>query len=273
MTGKQEWQERVGRKWAESWHLTDRSFAGLTEQLLHVIAALPGSSIADIGCGAGELSLALSRQRLDAQIIGVDVSPDLVEAAVARAAGNPSTRFLLADASTWQPQGFAPDLYVSRHGVMFFDDPVAAFTHLRGISAPDARLAFSCFRSREENLWMTGLAALLPGVPAPADLRAPGPFAFADPDYVSDILTRAGWSGLRIERCDFAYVAGTGDDAEAQAADLFCRIGPLAPVIRDLSGEARELLGARLAAWIARNAQDQIVAFPAAAWIVTARRD
>lgn len=273
MTGKQEWQARVGRTWAESWQLTDRSFAGLTEQLLQVIAALPGKRIADIGCGAGELSLALSRQRAEAQIAGVDVSPDLIEAARTRAEGSPAAQFILADAANWQPDGFAPDLYVSRHGVMFFDDPIAAFTHLRQISAPNARLAFSCFRSRDENPWMTGLAALLPGVPVPANPSAPGPFAFADPARVSDILTRAGWSGLRIEPCEFAYVAGIGSHAQEQAAELFCRIGPLAPVIRELSGEASELLEARLAQWIARNHRDGMVAFGAAAWIVTARRD
>lgn len=273
MTGKSEWQDRVGKAWAQSWQLTDRSFAGLTGDLLHVIAALPGSRVVDIGCGAGELSLAVARQRPEAQVIGIDVSSDLVETANERAGANSAARFLCADAANWEPEGFAPDLYVSRHGVMFFDDPVAAFTHLRTISAPDARLAFSCFRSREENPWMTGLAALLPGVPAPADPYAPGPFAFANPERVSDILTQAGWSGIRIEPCDFAYVAGSGDNAEAQAADFFARIGPLAPVIRDLHGEAREVLAGRLAGWIRRNAREGVVAFAAAAWIVTARRD
>ncbi len=273
MTGRSEWQDRVGKAWAQSWQLTDRSFAGLTGELLHVMADLPGSRIVDIGCGAGELSLALSRQRPDAQVIGVDVSPDLVGTARERAGPNGAARFLCADASSWEPEHFAPDLYVSRHGVMFFGEPVAAFAHLRDIAETDARLAFSCFRSREENSWMTGLTALLPGVSAPADPLAPGPFAFADPEHISDILTRAGWSGIRIEPFDFAYVVGSGDDSEAQAADYFARIGPIAPVIRDLHGEAREVLASRLAGWIKRNARDGVVAFGAAAWIVTARRD
>lgn len=273
MTGKSEWQDRVGKAWAQSWQLTDRSFAGLTGELLHVIAGLPGSRVVDIGCGAGELSLALSRQRPEAQVIGVDVSPDLVETARERAGPASTTRFLCADAANWEPEDSVPDLYVSRHGVMFFDDPVAAFTHLRGIAATDARLAFSCFRSREENAWMTGLTALLPGVPVPTDPLAPGPFAFADPEHISNVLTRAGWSGLRIEPFDFAYVAGAGEDAEWQAADFFFRIGPLAPVIRDLGDEARGVLEGRLAQWIGRNHRDGVVAFAAAAWIVTARRD
>lgn len=271
MTDKSEWQDRVGRAWAENWQLTDRSLAGLTEQLLRVISDLPGTRIADIGCGAGELSLALSRQRPDAQVTGVDVSQDLVDAARDRAGGS-GAEFVLADASQWQPARGAPDLLVSRHGVMFFDDPVSAFTHLRQVSVPGARLAFSCFRSREENAWMSGLAGLLPGMPAP-DPAAPGPFAFADPERISSILTAAGWSGLRIEPHDFAYVAGAGEQAAADATELFARIGPLASVIRELHGEAREVLNARLAHWIGRHQQDDLVAFPAAAWIVTARSD
>lgn len=270
MTRKSEWQDRVGRAWAENWQLTDRSLAGLTEQLLHVIAALPGNHIADIGCGAGELSLAIARQRPEAEITGVDVSADLVETARQRG-GLGNVSFVLADASEWQPQGSAPDLLVSRHGVMFFDEPAAAFAHLRSVSSPDARLAFSCFRSRDENPWMSGLASLLPGVPLPADPRAPGPFAFADPSYVNEILASAGWSGIRIEPHNFAYVAGIGESASEDAAEFFQRIGPLAAVIRELQGEAREVLRARLMQWIGRYQRAGLVAFPAAGWIVTAR--
>lgn len=272
MTGKSEWQDRVGRAWAENWQLTDRSLAGLTEQLLQVISALPGKRIADIGCGAGELSLAIARQRPDAEVTGVDVSGDLVETARQRA-GTCGVRFILADAAEWQPEGEGPDLLVSRHGVMFFDNPVAAFAHLRSVSAPDARLAFSCFRPREENPWMSGLASLLPGIPTPTDPHAPGPFAFADPERISAILREAGWSGLRIEPHDFAYVAGAGDRAVDDAAEFFARIGPLAPVIREMGGEARDVLQARLLQWIGRYQQETLVAFPAAAWIVTARSD
>jgi SAM-dependent methyltransferase len=272
MTDKSEWQSRVGKSWAESWQLTDRSFSGLTSQFLAMLAALPGHSILDIGCGAGELSLALARHRPDATIIGVDVSPDLVNTAKTRSAGNPSVEFELGDAAIWSRPNFAPDLLVSRHGVMFFDDPVGAFTHLHAIAAPVARLAFTCFRWPQENAWIGGIAAIKPDTEARSDPHAPGPFAFADPTRVSGILTAAGWSGVRIEPLDFAYVAGTGEEAVAEASAFFHHIGPLASVLKTLDGDERVEAEQKLEAWLRNNCHDGLVAFPAAAWQVTARK-
>lgn len=273
MTDIRDWQAQVGKAWAESWQLTDRSFAGLTAQFLETLAELPGLATLDIGCGAGELSLAMARQRSNARIIGLDISPDLIAAASARAGDYPGVEFELGDAATWQRSGFAPDLLISRHGVMFFDDPVAAFAHLHAIASTAARLAFTCFRSPQENPWASELAGLMPKSARKPDPAAPGPFAFADPQRVSAILTAAGWSGIRIEPLDFAYVAGTGEDPVADARAFFSRIGPAAAHLRELRGEARDLIEARLVQWLERNRRDGLIAFAAAAWQVTARKD
>lgn len=273
MTDKNEWQDQVGKAWAENWQLTDRSLAGLTQCLLDLIDHLPGQAVLDVGCGAGELSLAIARRRPGARVIGVDVSPDLVAAAGQRGGHHASVQFELGDAAQWSREGFAPDLLVSRHGVMFFDDPVAAFAHLRTIAADSARLAFSCFRWPQENPWMQGLAALIPGGPPKADPEAPGPFAFANPDRVTRILSEAGWSGIRIEPLDFAYVAGTGENALSEAHAFFQRIGPLARLLSTLEDNQRDAVNQHLDEWLARNLREGMIAFPAAAWQVTARKD
>ena len=272
MTDMRDWQGTVGKAWAETWKKTDRSFTGLTNQFVEMIESLPGRKILDIGCGAGELSLALARRRHDAQVIGIDVSPDLVLAARGRALGHPSATFELGDASRWGKDGFAPDLLVSRHGVMFFDGPLAAFSHLLDIAAPSARLAFTCFRWPQENTWMTGLAAMIPGGAPRPDLSALGPFAFADPERINGILSSAGWSGIRIEPIDFAYIAGAGENPVADALDFFRRIGPLAATLREVEGERAEVMQDKLEGWLRRNLHDGLVAFPAGAWQVTARK-
>jgi SAM-dependent methyltransferase len=272
MTDKREWQEGVGKAWASSWKLTDRSFTSLTEQFLDTLSSLPGTRVVDIGCGAGELSLALARQRHDAEVIGVDVSADLIAAARERAGDNPRLRFIEADAATWQGDGFQPDLYVSRHGVMFFDDPVAAFGNLHDSASADAELVFSCFRNASENPWAAGMARVLELPPAGGS-TAPGPFAFADPQHVEDILSAAGWQGIAFEPVDFAYVAGVGDDPVADALAFFRRIGPAAPVLRALDGAARDAAEARLAEWLEGHRSGNLIAFGAAAWIVTACHD
>lgn len=270
MTTGSDWKEQVGRSWADSYRLTDRAFSGLTERLLGRIGGCDGKAALDIGCGAGELSLALGRGNPQAQIIGVDVSPDLVAAARQRGDALENVSFVEADAAHWKPDDFQPDLLFSRHGVMFFDVPVMAFANLRQISAPGARLVFSCFRSASLNPWASELASLLE-LPASGESTAPGPFAFADEEHVRGILDNAGWQDAAFERVDFAYVAGAGEDPVADALQFFRRIGPAAPALRALDEAGRERAEGWLRAWLDEHRSGNLVAFEAAAWIVSAR--
>jgi SAM-dependent methyltransferase len=270
MTTVMDWRSQVGRSWAQNYALTDRSFSGLTQVLLERVAHAGGHSVLDIGCGAGELALAIARQRPDAKVIGVDVSYDLVAVAQERGAALRNLRFVEADAATWAEPGFAPDLLISRHGVMFFPDPVAAFANLHEIAAPGAKLLFSCFRKLGENPWAGGLARLL-GLPPAADPTAPGPFAFADPARVESILRQAGWQEVGFEPVDFAYIAGHGDDPVEDALQLFRRIGPAAPYLRSMEGEARAAAEDLIRGWLADHRSGNLVALAAAAWIVSAQ--
>lgn len=272
MTDIKDWQGGVGRNWATEWQRTDTSFSELTPHLLSAIAAEPGTCIVDIGCGAGEVAMAVAADRPDAQVTGVDVSPDLIAAAKLRSAETRNLSFELADAAKCSCTGGPPDLYVSRHGVMFFEEPPAAFRHLAAQAAPNARLVFTCFRKPSENIWAKAIAELLPAVQsAPVQPHAPGPFAFADPDHVRRCL--AGWRELALRPVDFAYVAGVGPDAVAEAMALFRRIGPSAFALRTLPPEAKADFEKRLLALVEAHFNGARVTFPAAAWLVTATSD
>jgi SAM-dependent methyltransferase len=273
MTDKMEWQGQVGTSWARQWQRTDRSFTPLTERLVkRILECGDARRIADIGCGAGELSIKIADARRDANVLGLDISADLVSAASERGSGSPNLKFAVADASVWQDPSFIPDLYVSRHGVMFFDDPVAAFANLAASAAENAQMVFSCFRAPSENAWATKIVALVPSAPS-GDPHAPGPFAFADPDRVRGILSEAGWSDVAFEPVDFDYVAGSGDDPVADALDFFGHIGPAARAIRMLEGDARIAFLGRLRELAEAHLQDGAVRFAAAAWIVTAHKN
>ncbi|MFM6950417.1 MAG: class I SAM-dependent methyltransferase [Novosphingobium sp.] len=272
MTTEMDWRAQVGRSWAQNYALTDRSFAGLTQMLLDRAAPLVGRAVLDIGCGAGELALALARQNPGAAVLGVDISQDLIAVAQGRAADLPNLDFIEADAATWRDPAFAADLVVSRHGVMFFGDPPAAFANIRAGTAAGARLLFSCFRTPGENAWAAGLAEIL-GLPPAANPRGPGPFAFAEMAHVEAILSAAGWRDIAFEAADFAYVCGTGEDPVEDALDFFRRIGPAAPHLRSLEGDSRASAEARIREWLERHRSGNLIAMAAAAWIVTARRD
>ncbi|MFA6218251.1 MAG: methyltransferase domain-containing protein [Erythrobacter sp.] len=273
MTDASDWTGRVGKSWAHEWQRTDRSFAPLTERLVEVAGGGGFDRALDIGCGAGELALRLARAHPAAQVIGVDISDDLIAVARERCSGQPNARIEFADAARWiAGEAQAPDLLVSRHGVMFFDDPVAAFTHLVGQAVPGARLVFSCFREVGDNGWVRELATALPPDEGPAgDPDAPGPFAFGRRARVEGILEAAGWQDLAFEAFDYPMVGGVGEDAIEDALSYFLRIGPAARAVAMLAGPQREETIARLRSVIGRHQLDGVVALPCAAWIVTAR--
>src|SRR5689334_6072819 len=118
MTNNADWQGAVGNSWAEEWRRTDRSFSDLALRLdAAIVAAAPeGRGVAlDIGCGAGATTIALAVKRADLTIVGIDVSPQLLDVARDRAerAGLTNARFATADLEAALPELPAPDLLFS----------------------------------------------------------------------------------------------------------------------------------------------------------------
>lgn len=284
-----DWSGGVGETWAQEWQRTDRSFAGLEPALERAIltaadglrAGGPASErrrMVDIGCGAGTTSLAIAAARPEDEVIGLDLSPDLVAVATSRAESidgvRERCRFVAGDAVT-ETAVLAPvDLFFSRHGVMFFDDPIAAFARLRAAAAPAARLVFSCFAAIAENRWASETLADVMGSPshsASSGIPEPGPFAFASVERVDALLAEAGWRPRRPpEHVTFRYAAGSGEDAVGDALAFFRRIGPAAAALRAAPEEERPALLDRLAAVCRRHRRGDEVAFPAAAWLWSA---
>lgn len=275
MTGASEWTGRVGGTWVREWERTDRSFGSLTAHLLDPAAIGDITSALDIGCGAGEVAITLAARNPAAEITGLDISQDLLSVARERGSTFGNLTFREGDAARWKPDdnSNAPDFLISRHGVMFFDEPIAAFAHLKTIAAKRARLRFSCFRERAENHWVSLLQSVTPASSPPSDPYAPGPFAFGEAARLRDILTAAGWRDVMLEPYDYAMIAGEGEGALDEAVAYFQRIGPAAGAIADLAGAARDQAIEALRAMLAEHLSQGRVALPASAWIVTARSD
>ena len=270
---KSEWQSETGETWAAEWRRTDRSFNHLTERLLASLRGLTLTHVLDIGCGAGELSLAIARGHPEADVVGLDVSPQLIAVARERGSHLPNTGFVCEDAALWTAEpDFAPNLLISRHGVMFFDDPPIAFGNLAAQAAPGARLTFSCFRSPSANPFFTDVLALLPQAPPPGDPLAPGPFAFADRTRVQGILEAGGWGDIGFTEVDFPMIAGVGEHAVSEAVEYFRMIGPAARAASEMEPAARVRFLDRVRELAERNLREGVVSLSASAWIVTAHK-
>lgn len=268
-----DWNGVVGERWAAEQETMDPLIRPFGEAAIRAAHPLPGEAVLDIGCGCGDTSLVLAQAVGPAgRVVGVDVSAPMLAVAGRRAAGIANLTFIEADAARADLPGRF-DLLYSRFGVMFFDNPEAAFARLRGALKPGGRLAFACWQAAKENPW-----AYLPAMAAsqaaglattPADPFAPGPFAFGDQARTQGILAAAGFTDVVFEGFTAPFTLG---GAPRSAAEATLRIGPASRVARE-AGPASlpAMLDAVEAALRPHAAADGSVALPGRVWIVTAR--
>lgn len=266
------WNEKGGRDWTELQGRMDHNLSRIHAAVMAFAAPGPGEAVLDIGCGTGATSLELADAvGASGRVKGVDISEPMLALAAKRATGRANMSFEVADA---QAAAFTPeyDLLFSRFGVMFFDDPVGAFTNLRTALKPGGRLVFVCWRTAKENLWASaplGAARpFLPETPSP-DPLAPGPFAFADPQRIRGILAAAGFRDVGIETFD--GVMPMGPDIALIAAQTL-QLGPLARAAAEVDDATRaKIADAVKKTMEAYRTTAGEVEPPVACWLVSAR--
>jgi SAM-dependent methyltransferase len=264
------WNGRAGNAWVDEQELLDRMFAGF-EPVLADAAAAAGHRVLDVGCGTGATTLAAARRLGPAsRCLGVDISAPMIELARARAAaeGSPAS-FEVADAQGHPFTTGSVDAVISRFGVMFFEDPVAAFANLRRATADGGALRVITWRSAAENPFMTAAeraaAPLLPPFPARRP-DGPGQFAMADEGRVRALLADSGWADAVLERLDVPCTM------PATALETYAsRLGPVGAVLQDVDDATRARAIAAVLAAFAPYIHGAEVRFTAACWSVGAR--
>ncbi len=138
------WSSPAGLEWIEHEHALDEAMSGILRELLTAAGPGHGDAVLDVGCGTGASTLAAASQVENGSVVGVDISRPFLERARSRArtAGAGNASFLLADAQTHDFPAGEFDVLVSRLGMMFFEDPVAAFRNLGRALRSGGRIAF-----------------------------------------------------------------------------------------------------------------------------------
>lgn len=266
------WNARRGEVWVELQDLLDRLFRPIEQVLAETVRTDGAHAVLDIGCGAGATTLAVARHLApDGRCTGLDVSVPLVEAARRRSgeASIGTAAFVVGDA---QRHAFRPgtfDAAVSRFGVMFFDDPEAAFTNIRSGARGGAWLTAFVWRDPDDNPFMTAAeraVAPLLGLTTSPERDRPGRFAFADPDRVRRILAVGGWQGSDIRPLDIPCSL-----TREELAIYARRMGRIGVILPDLDVARREEVEAALDRAFAPYISDGVARFEAACWIVRAR--
>ncbi|NKY44019.1 class I SAM-dependent methyltransferase [Nocardia cerradoensis] len=258
------WNGYEGEHWADHADRYDAVNSGINEPLLAAAKIAPGDRVLDIGCGNGQLTRAAARRAASAT--GVDLSGPMLARArlLAEAEGVHNVSFEQGDAQVF---GFAPgsyDVATSRFGIMFFADPVAAFTNISRALGPGGRLAVAVPAMADSEIAgvFAAAAAHLPGFEV-----GHGFSAFADAAATADLLGAAGFADVGNELVVTDSVWGADVD---DATEFVVGWGPVRyHRLRNDFGTDAEVRAA-VAAALAPFAGDGPVRLRAASRLVTA---
>ena len=233
----------------------------------------PGQRVVDVGCGCGGTTFsAANRVGSGGRMVGIDISAPMIERAKEESAGDSRLEFVCADAATYEfAQPF--DALLSRHGLMFFEDPVPAFRHLRSQLRPKANVSFVAWRSLAENDWLSvplqSVCKALGVTSETTPPAGPSPFAFSNHAYIQQVLAAAGFTFVDIQSLE-APVRMAEAGADEAVAFVRLHAGPVGRLLSEVDEKQRARALVALHDDLAMLLQGDVLDLKGAAWLVTA---
>ena len=205
--------------------LIDLQMSPLGLAAMDALAPTDGQTVLDVGCGAGETILQLTdRVGETGRIIGVDVAPRVLEVARYRTAHLPHVTLLHGDAGSLALLDESLDGIYSRFGIMFFADPVKAFSNMRRMLKRRGRIGFVCWRSFDENE-LDVFPVKAAGLSIEVDTA---PFSFENAEDIKNLLCSAGFDHANVEAHDSSASSGGTNEM----LKVVTRVGALGMILR-----------------------------------------
>ena len=269
------WTSPAGRAWVDHEHALDATMEGLLRPLLDAADLGGPEDILDVGCGTGASTLAAARRVPKGTVLGVDIAAPMLDRARQRALaeGAANVAFHLCDAQVERLAPRSRDVIISRFGMSFFDDSVAAFRNLSQALREGRRMVFLSWARLADNPWFTipeKAARDWLNTPPEPPTNGPGPLAFADADYALDLMAQAGLVEGRVEtlRIDLTPPGGSSG-----AAGLATHVGPAARLLRicNATPQDRQQISARIEGEFSAFIQGADVRIPSAVHLFSCR--
>ena len=168
--------------------------------LLAAAEIAAGCRVLDVAAGPGEAALAAaSVVTSDGLVVGVDVSPAMLQAARARPGGG-SLAVLVADGQELPFRDGAFDAVVCQLGLQFFPDPARGLLEFRRVLRPGGRAAVCVVSTADRApIWGVLADALSRHLPEQRD-NLHLSFALADAERLERLLERAAFQHVRVRR-------------------------------------------------------------------------
>ena len=248
--------------------------ASFTARLLRAASLSRSDRVLDIGCGCGATTRAAGHVVSDGEVLGVDLSrqPPRRAGQRTRQEGPANVCFEHADVQIHAFGGPRFDIAISRFGVMFFADPVAAFANVARALRPGGRLAVLCWADALDNQWMTvpgAAAAQYVALPALDDPASPGPFSLADPHRLPLFCRLARLVEVEAETVTEPLLVGSGI---TDALEFFKATGMGQTLLKGADPATIARITDGVAAALEPHLTPDGVQLGSKAWLATARR-
>ena len=265
------WNGWEGVNWAQQPARYNATVAAFNDDFFRVAAIDADDRVLDIGCGTGQITLLAARQASRGHVVGVDISAPMLERARADASeqGVANVRFEQGDAQVHPFADGGFDAAISRGGVMFFGDPVAAFANIRRALRPGGRLVFMGPQGGgPDSDYARATAALKPLMRGPSP-AARGMGSLVDVARIHEVLGEAGFADVSLT--GVKALMDYGRDA-ADAADFILSQGPVRYNLEGIDQAVVERTRERLRADLGAYETSEGVRIPGAVWLVSATR-